>query len=71
MPKIYLLIISVNSVDTKNVVDPQKMYLDTNGSTAKAKLKALPRHSYRLVDAQTNALIKDQYVIRKGIRCFA
>jgi len=66
MAKIYLLSISAPSADTKNSGATQKIYLDTKGSTVKAKLKALPHHSYSLVDAQTMALIKDQYVIRKG-----
>ena len=66
MAKIYLLSISVASADTKNPGATQKIYLDTKGSTVKATLKSLPHHSYRLVDAQTMALIKEQYVIRKG-----
>ena len=41
-------------------------YIDTTGSTQRVSVKAQPKTVYRLVDAKTGEVIKNQTVVRKG-----
>ena len=41
-------------------------YIDTMGSTQRVSVKAQPKTVYRLVDAKTGEVIKNQTVLRQG-----
>ena len=41
-------------------------FIDTTGSTQRVSVKAQPKTVYRLVDAKTGEVIKNQTVVRKG-----
>jgi len=43
-----------------------KILMDNQGHPVKVVIKASPGHSYRLLDAKTGKIIKDQYLMKQG-----
>ena len=68
MPQLLILTDNVKSAKTHQweTKASTKIQLDSQGSVSKLLVKAIPNHSYRLLDAKTGQLVKDQYLVRIG-----
>ena len=64
MSKLILKAIPANA--TNATADQTLGYIDTTGSTQRVSVKAQPKTVYRLVDAKTGEVIKNQTVLRQG-----
>ena len=64
MSKLLLKAIPANA--TSATADQTLGYVDTTGSTQRVSVKAQPKTVYRLVDAKTGEVIKNQTVLRQG-----
>ena len=64
MSKLILKAIPANA--TNATADQTLGYIDTTGSTQRVSVKAQPKTMYRLVDAKTGEVIKNQTVLRQG-----
>ena len=64
MSKLILKAIPANA--TSATADQTLGYVDTSGSTQRVSVKAQPKTVYRLVDAKTGEVIKNQTVLRQG-----
>ena len=64
MSKLILKAIPANA--TSAAAEQTLGFIDTTGGTQRVSVKAQPKMVYRLVDAKTGEVIKNQTVVRKG-----